>query len=74
MQEAECLLRRIDELDAQQLDAALKAYKVKAPDTKNGISAPFDFNLMFPTPIGPKGNQAGFLRPETAQGIFVNFK
>ena len=29
---------------------------------------------MFPTPIGPVGNQHGYLRPETAQGIFLNFK
>ena len=24
--------------------------------------------------IGPAGNQVGFLRPETAQGMFVNFR
>merc|ERR1719443_2807903 len=29
---------------------------------------------MFPTPIGPAGNLHGYLRPETAQGIFLNFK
>ena len=29
---------------------------------------------MFPTPIGPVGNLHGYLRPETAQGIFLNFK
>lgn len=29
---------------------------------------------MFPTPIGPAGDQQGYLRPETAQGIFLNFK
>ena len=73
-QEVEGLLRRIDELDAQQLGAALTQYEVKAPETKNAISAPFDFNLMFRTSIGPKGDLTGFLRPETAQGIFVNFK
>ena len=74
LQEVEGLLRRIDELDAQQLGAALTAYEVTAPETKNGISAPFNFNLMFRTSIGPKGDLMGFLRPETAQGIFVNFK
>jgi glycyl-tRNA synthetase len=31
------------------------------------------FNLMFETEIGPGSGQAGFLRPETAQGIFVEF-
>ena len=29
---------------------------------------------MFPTQIGPSGTVKGFLRPETAQGIFVNFR
>jgi glycyl-tRNA synthetase len=29
---------------------------------------------MFQTSIGPGGNIKGFLRPETAQGIFVNFQ
>jgi glycyl-tRNA synthetase len=31
------------------------------------------FNLMFETEIGPGTGQSGFLRPETAQGIFVEF-
>ena len=29
---------------------------------------------MFGTSIGPTGLLKGFMRPETAQGIFVNFK
>jgi glycyl-tRNA synthetase len=29
---------------------------------------------MFPTPIGPAGLIQGYLRPETAQGIFLNYK
>ncbi|SMO38433.1 glycine--tRNA ligase [Halorubrum cibi] len=32
-----------------------------------------DFNLMFATSIGPGDGQPGYLRPETAQGIFVEF-
>lgn len=40
----------------------------------NALSDPYPFNLMFSTSIGPAGNMPGFLRPETAQGIFVNFK
>ncbi|SEW16895.1 glycine--tRNA ligase [Halobacterium jilantaiense] len=31
------------------------------------------FNLMFETTIGPGSGQAGFLRPETAQGMFTEF-
>jgi glycyl-tRNA synthetase len=32
-----------------------------------------DFNLMFETNIGPGSSSPGYLRPETAQGIFVDF-
>mgnify|MGYP000144453821 CR=1 FL=1 len=32
-----------------------------------------EFNLMFETSIGPGSGQSGYLRPETAQGIFVEF-
>ena len=73
-QEANHLLATVDELSSKQLGDALTSYGVKSPDTKNDISAPFPFNLMFKTSIGPKGDQVGYLRPETAQGLFVNFR
>lgn len=40
------------------------------------LTAPREFNLMMKTVIGALGtdDDAAFLRPETAQGIFVNFK
>ncbi|HEX3599784.1 MAG TPA: glycine--tRNA ligase, partial [Lacipirellulaceae bacterium] len=52
---------------------------VIGPDaTRPGtFTEPRDFNLMFKTTIGALGDaekDAAFLRPETAQGIFVNFK
>lgn len=34
---------------------------------------PVAFNLMFQTSIGPSSNAPGYLRPETAQGQFLNF-
>lgn len=73
-QEVRNLLARVGELGREDLGAALKQYEVKTPETKNDISAPFPFNLMFKTSIGPRGDLVGYLRPETAQGIFVNFK
>ncbi|MEZ6123643.1 MAG: glycine--tRNA ligase [Planctomycetaceae bacterium] len=45
--------------------------------TKAGtLTAPREFNLMMKTIIGALGTEedAAFLRPETAQGIFVNFR
>eukprot|EP00180_Rhodochaete_pulchella_P003520 Plantae.Rhodophyta-Rhodochaete_pulchella.ctg610.p1 GENE.Plantae.Rhodophyta-Rhodochaete_pulchella.ctg610~~Plantae.Rhodophyta-Rhodochaete_pulchella.ctg610.p1 ORF type:complete len:534 (-),score=114.90 Plantae.Rhodophyta-Rhodochaete_pulchella.ctg610:761-2209(-) len=56
------------------MDAAIERWKVVAPETKNALSPSQPFNLMFSTSIGPSGQMPGFLRPETAQGIFVNFK
>ena len=43
---------------------------------KDDLTEPRQFNLMFETNIGPVQDQNStvFLRPETAQGIFVNFE
>ena len=35
---------------------------------------PENINLMFSTTIGPGKGKKGYLRPETAQGIFIDFK
>ncbi len=52
--------------------------EVLGPDAKalGTLTPPREFNLMFKTFIGALGGEesAAYLRPETAQGIFVNFK
>lgn len=62
-----------DNYSCEELGQKLKELKAKAPETGNEITDPFPFNLMFKTSIGPTGLVEGFLRPETAQGIFLNF-
>ena len=52
----------------------IKKFNIRNPETGNELSPAYPFNLMFGTDIGPTGTVKGFLRPETAQGIFVNFK
>jgi glycyl-tRNA synthetase len=54
----------------------LPFWNVLGPDAKEvgTLTPPREFNLMFPTSIGAIDGEEGFLRPETAQGIFVNFK
>ncbi|AEE46451.1 glycine--tRNA ligase [Cellulomonas fimi] len=44
--------------------------------TKGQWTEPRDFNMMLKTYLGPVEDESGlhYLRPETAQGIFVNFK
>ncbi|KAM7269446.1 hypothetical protein ACFE04_024943 [Oxalis oulophora] len=68
------VLAVLDDLSSEQLGSKIKEYGITAPDTKNPLSDPYPFNLMFQTSIGPSGTSTGYMRPETAQGIFVNFK
>ena len=46
------------------------------PECKGELTPPRPFNLMFKTFVGSVESESNevFLRPETAQGIFVNFK
>ena len=50
----------------------------QCPDcgSKNSFTEPRNFNLMLRTFVGPMEDTAStaYLRPETAQGMFVNFK
>ncbi|MDX9800151.1 MAG: glycine--tRNA ligase [Spirochaetia bacterium] len=48
----------------------------KCPDCGGDLTDPRQFNLMFKTYMGPveEGGNLVYLRPETAQGIYVNFK
>lgn len=65
---------KLDGNTKAEMAAILKKFNMKSPITQNELSEPMEFNLMFATQIGPTGLIKGFLRPETAQGIFVNFK
>ncbi len=59
----------------EQMDAAIIEHGIKSPDG-NPLSASRTFNMMFTTHVGPTSDDASisYLRPETAQGIFTNFK
>ena len=59
--------------DQGWMGAVLRRFEMKSPNSGNDLSDPVEFNLMFDTPIGPTGKIKWYLRPETAQGIFVNF-
>ena len=61
-------------LDEAQLGALLKENGVKCQACKGELTAPKRFNLMFKTSIGAGKAKVGYLRPETAQGMFVNFE
>ena len=66
-----------DTLEELQLDPKEIPARCPNPACRGELTEPRDFNLMFTTTIGALGDaekDKAFLRPETAQGIFVNFK
>ncbi|MDR3558579.1 MAG: glycine--tRNA ligase [Candidatus Pacebacteria bacterium] len=60
---------------ADQIDPVLLAAK-KCPDCGGVLSEARQFNMMFKTTVGAVESEdsISYLRPETAQGMFVNFK
>lgn len=72
--ENEEILASLDNLDGPELGNLIKSLDIRNPDTDNEVEAPVPFNLMFKTSIGPSSMSPVYLRPETAQGHFVNFK
>jgi len=67
---------REDHVRSEQLGAEDAQGEIVCPNCGGELSPPRQFNLMFKTHMGPvedSGTEV-FLRPETAQGIFVNFK
>lgn len=58
-----------------QMDAAIIEHGIKSPDG-NPLSPSRTFNMMFKTHVGAASDEdsISYLRPETAQGIFTNFK
>jgi glycyl-tRNA synthetase len=73
----ECKKRwREDDVREQQLGAEDAEGEIRCPECGGELSEARQFNLMFETLMGPS-EETGmkvYLRPETAQGIFVNFK
>ncbi|KAF5677881.1 glycyl-trna synthetase [Fusarium heterosporum] len=73
IQEYEEVLARIDNYGGPELGELIKKYDLRNPATGVQPAEPVSFNLMFQTSIGPSSNYPGYLRPETAQGQFLNF-
>lgn len=69
----ENILAQIDGYSGPQLGELIKKYNIVNPGTGGPLEPPVEFNLMFDTAIGPSGQLKGYLRPETAQGQFLNF-
>ena len=64
-----------DGLTMEQMDEVITERGIKSPDG-NPLSKSRTFNMMFKTSVGATESEdsVAYLRPETAQGIFTNFK
>lgn len=73
VKEYQHILAQIDGYSGPELGEMMKKYNIGNPVTGEPLEPPMAFNLMFETAIGPSGQLKGYLRPETAQGQFLNF-
>ena len=75
VKEYEETLAKIDNYGGDELGDLIKKFNIKGPTTGVELDPPKAFNLMFQTQIGPAAEMPnGYLRPETAQGQFLNFQ
>ena len=65
----------VDGMTMEQMDVVIAEKDIKSPDG-NPLSKSRTFNMMFKTHVGAteSDDSISYLRPETAQGIFTNFK
>jgi glycyl-tRNA synthetase len=63
-----------DALSNEEIYKCIQENEIGCPECGGELSEVYEFNLMFKTMIGPGNKMAGYLRPETAQGMFINFQ
>ena len=64
----------VEGMPKDELKRFIDEHGVRCPDCGGEFGPIFDFNAMFRTTIGPGTQRVGYLRPETAQTIFIDFK
>ncbi|KAL2201315.1 glycyl-tRNA synthetase [Corynascus similis CBS 632.67] len=68
------ILAKIDNYNGDDLGELIKHHDIRNPENDNQVLPPIPFNLMFKSTVGPSAAAPVYLRPETAQGQFLNFK
>ena len=68
-------IEEAESLPNEEVMDIIADHDIECPSCQASLAdEPVDnFNLMFETNIGPGSSSPGYLRPETAQGIFVEF-
>ena len=65
----------VEGLSCEDMTRLIKDNNIQCPSCKGNLTTVRTFNLMFKTKIGPTADDGEdiYLRPETCQGIFINF-
>lgn len=66
--------REVEGLPDDELTQIINDNNITCPNCEGKLDNVRSYNLMFKTEIGASGKQVGYMRPETAQGIFIAFK
>ncbi|MFB6204324.1 MAG: glycine--tRNA ligase [Candidatus Nanohaloarchaea archaeon] len=68
-------IEEAESLPTEKVESIIEEHDLKCPSCGAPLAGVEveEFNLMFGTSIGPGSGSTGYLRPETAQGIFVEF-
>jgi len=64
----------VEGMGPEELTKIIREKNIRCPKCGGELEDVKVFNLMFQMNVGALGDTKGYLRPETAQGIFVNFK
>jgi glycyl-tRNA synthetase len=64
----------IETWSLEEIEKYIKENNIRCIECKGEFEKPSHFNLLMKTNIGPLSTDVGYLRPEAAQGIFINFK
>ncbi|MHA2248927.1 MAG: glycine--tRNA ligase [Candidatus Kariarchaeaceae archaeon] len=65
---------KVEGKSIDEITEILNTNEVTCTRCKSELIPPREFNMMFSTNIGATEGNSGYLRPETAQNIFLNFR
>ncbi|AFL66063.1 glycine--tRNA ligase [Desulfurococcus amylolyticus] len=63
----------VEGLSPEEIHSVILRNSIKCPECGGDLGKPFYTLLLFKTEIGPYKGEIGYLRPENAQGMFINF-
>jgi len=70
----ETIGKKVEGLSMDELWKIIQEHNIKCPECGGELTKPKPALLLFKTEIGPYKGSKAYLRPETAQGMFTNFK